>query len=153
MWSHRPTDSFTFRLFYLKEMQYNQVQVLTTGNGKKWCANDWIDTKVIQNDGRFAQSLIFHSIRKPHKCRASKNCLKLLLFLSTEIFSKRRKIYALWRETWVYWWRRETVENAFFWYTTYSDGARSPYCLLFCNIIIENLFYWSKVIEDKRFRL
>ena len=24
------------------------------------------------------------------------------MFLSTEIFSKRRKIYTIWRETWVY---------------------------------------------------
>ena len=48
--------------------------------------------------------LILHIERKPRLRRASKNWVKLLLFHSTEIFSKRRKIYTIWSETRVICW-------------------------------------------------
>ena len=48
---------------------------------------------------RLCLGLFFTLKGRPAWSRASKNYLELLMFLSTEIFSKRRKIYTIWRET------------------------------------------------------
>lgn len=81
-------------------LQCGQLGTFTHRTAKAFLAHV-VTCITVNNHNNFIGSKAFlaHTHSTLLQGRASKNCSILLLFPSTEIFSKRRKIYTSWRET------------------------------------------------------